>query len=60
MFGDFNVLTLIAEDATPVRVADALPCAAIAVAMPATRIYGAIVAQRSLPARSTAANISKV
>lgn len=45
-------LTLIAQDATPIRIADAFPGAAVAGTMLASRIDHALVAQRSTPARS--------
>lgn len=46
-------LTLIAQYATPIRIADAFPGAAIAGAMLAARIDHALVAQWTTPAGST-------
>lgn len=43
------VEVLVAEDASPVRVADALPARTVAVAVLATRVGGALVAELTAP-----------
>lgn len=50
------VRTLVAEDAAPVGVADALPGGAVAVAVLASRVRGTLFAEVSLPSRATPAS----